>query len=116
MVMIMTTRSKPDIYANIRFLSTEEGGRILPVIASEELSYEFGFPLEFEGNYFDCRLLLNDIGTIQLGVQVKSVPIKFLTKLLREQLMVGSKFTLWEMGKIAEGVVTKLCWNADDDA
>lgn len=113
MVNSMSTKLKPDIIADIRFLTPDEGGSKKMPLGTKEHPF-FGCPLEFEGKHFDCRLLLDEIGTIELGTHVNAVPIKFLSELLKGRLAVGSQFTLWERGKFAEGVVTRLCWNGNE--
>jgi hypothetical protein len=106
---------KPDIIADISFLSLEEGGaRKIPIVVTKDIPY-LSCPLEFKGKYFDCRLLLDDIGTIQLGSHAKNVPIRFLTRLLEGKLFVGSTFTLWSSGIFANGVVTKINWSESDN-
>ncbi len=102
---------KPDIIADIQFLSPEEGGtRKVPIFATEQIPY-FSCPLEFKGKYYDCRLLLDNIGTIQLGSHINDIPIRFLTRLLEDQLSVGASFTLWNSGIFARGVVKVISWD-----
>ena len=92
---------KPDIIAKLKLYSKEEGGpskNIPPV--------QFGCPLFFEGEYFDCRLLVDQLGTsIELGTLV-TVPIKFLDpEFIKPRLCPGKHFKLWEMKFIGEGEV-----------
>ena len=94
---------KPDIIASVRFYSTAEGGRTKPTAPDK-----FGCPFEFEGEKFDCRLLLEKSGALGPGAQA-SVPIIFLCpELIKPRLKVGSRFTLWEMRTIAEGIVEEI--------
>ena len=93
----------PDIIASVRFYSTEEGGRSVPT--SPKL---FKCPLEFEGEKFDCGLHLEHSGPFSPGSKA-TVPITLLfPEFVKPRLIVGSKFTLWEMGTIAEGVVEQV--------
>jgi hypothetical protein len=92
-----------DILATVHFYTSDEGGRQTPT-PSDKLNCI----LEFEGEYFDCRLLLNETGPLLPG-QEASVPIKFLyPDLIKPKLKLGDKFRLRESKTIAEGVVDKL--------
>ena len=90
----------------VQFYTTEAGGRKGPTPPET-----FGCPLEFEGEMFDCRLLLNEIGSLAPGATVK-LPIAFLyPELVKPRLNVGSRFTLWETKTIAAGVVEQILPN-----
>ena len=94
---------KPDITVSLRFYTTAEGGRKghLP-------PKKFGCPFEFQEVLFDCRLLLEETGSLTPGAKA-TVPVIFLRPdLIKARLQVGSRFTLWEMGTIAEGVVQEI--------
>lgn len=94
---------KPDIIVSLQFYTTAEGGRKEPLPPEK-----FGCPFEFQGELFDCRLLLEETGCLTPGTQA-TVPVIFLRPdLIKARLKVGSRFTLWEMGTIAEGVVKKI--------
>jgi hypothetical protein len=96
-------KGQPDIIATVRFYATEASGRKGPTPPNM-----FGCPLEFEGEKFDCRLLLNAVGSLAPGATAK-VPVAFLyPELIKPRLKVGSRFTLWEMRTIAEGVVEEI--------
>jgi hypothetical protein len=93
----------PDIVASVRFYPTSEGGRRVPTPINL-----FRCPLEFEGEKFDCGLHLDKVGSLAPGATA-SVPITIVfPKLVKPRLKVGSRFTLWEMGTIAEGVVDQI--------
>ncbi len=93
----------PDIIASVRFYPTEEGGR--RVATSPML---FKCPLEFKGEKFDCGLHLEKSGALAPGATA-TVPITLLfPTLVKPRLKVGSRFTLWEMRTIAEGVVEQI--------
>jgi len=97
---------KPDIIAEVYFYTTEDGGRKGPTPDNF-----IGFPLEFKGKYYDCRLLLDDIGSISPGDTV-IVPIIFLyPEKILYQLKIGAKFRLWERGFKANGKVLKKMTN-----
>ena len=97
------TAIKPDIIVSLRFYTTAEGGRKGPLPPEK-----FGCPFEFQGELFDCRLLLEATGALTPGAKA-TVPVIFLRPdLIKARLQVGSRFTLWEMGTIAEGVVKEI--------
>jgi hypothetical protein len=92
-----------DIVAHVRFYTPSEGGRQAPTPPDK-----FGCLFELNGECFDCRLLLDDVGALQPGQQAK-VPIKFLSsRLPRHRLRSGQRFHLREAGTIAEGYVEKI--------
>ena len=94
---------KPDIMASLRLYTTAEGGRKGPTPPDK-----LGCPFEFQGELFDCRLLLDETGPLKPGAKT-TVPILFLRPdLIKDRLQIGSRFTLWEMGTIAEGVVKEI--------
>lgn len=93
----------PDIIASVRLYTTEEGGR--GVSTAPKL---FKCPLEFEGEMFDCGLHLEETGPLEPGAKA-TVPITLLfPELIKLRLKVGSRFTLWEMKTIGEGVVEQV--------
>jgi hypothetical protein len=95
--------TKPDIMASLRLYTTAEGGRKGPTPPDK-----LGCPFEFQGELFDCRLLLDETGPLAPGAKA-TVPILFLRPdLIKDRLQIGSRFTLWEMGTIAEGVVKEI--------
>jgi len=61
-----------DITAHVWFYPTAHGGR-----HGSTPNDKFGCLFELEGDYFDCRLLLTEIGALSPG-QHAEVPIKFL--------------------------------------
>lgn len=97
------TELKPDIIASLRVLSTGEGGRKSPIVASV-----FGCIFEHGGEANDCRLLLEGKGDVWPGQQI-SAPIKFLfPDLVRPRLQVGDTFRLIEGKVIAHGTVDEI--------
>lgn len=94
---------QPDIIASVRFYPTAQGGRKGPT--SQPI---FRCPLEFEGEKFDCGLHLEKTGPLAPGMTA-TVPITLLfPELVKPRLKVGSKFTLWDMRPIADGVVERI--------
>lgn len=92
-----------DIMARVWFYPTAHDGRQSPT--PKDI---FGCLLELNGDYFDCRLLLTEIGPLYPGQQAE-VPIKFLNfVLVKHQLAPGKKFYLRDKRIIAEGEVTKI--------
>ncbi len=93
----------PDIIASVRFYPTEKGGRKGPTPR-----HIFRCQLEFEDEKFDCGLHLESVGPLIPGM-LATVPITLLfPALIKARLKVGSRFTLWELGEIACGVVEKV--------
>ncbi len=96
-------KGQPDIIAKVRLYATEAGGR-----KGATPSETFGCLFEFEGEKFDCRLLLQEVGFLAPGATAK-VPVAFLyPELIKPRLKVGSRFTLWEAPTIGEGVVEEI--------
>lgn len=92
---------KPDIIADLYFYSTEEKGRAMPTPPNR-----FSCIFTINGCNYDIRLLLNEIGSIFPGQNIKNVPIKFLCpELIVSKLNVGDKFFLREIKIIAEGTI-----------
>lgn len=96
--------TQPDIIARVTMYSSQVCGRsTIPAV-------RYGCPLFIEGQGFDCRLLLDQVGHgLEAGVEVE-VPIKFLyLDLVRELLRPGVRFTLWEAKNFAEGEIVTVC-------
>ena len=92
-----------DIIARVWLYPTARGGRQGPTPRDT-----FGCLLELNGDCFDCRLLLTEIGALSPGQQAE-VPIKFLSfNLLKNQLAPGAKFFLRDRTIIAEGEIVKV--------
>lgn len=80
-----------DIRAEIHLYRTDEGGRKDPTTSDH-----FGCPAEIAGEFFDCRLLLDETGSLAPG-STTVIPIKFLRPDFALPLLkVGSQFKLWE--------------------
>lgn len=89
-----------DIIAKINFYNENNGGRKGPTPSSF-----FNCPMVINNKYYDCRLLLNNIGSIKPGDKVV-VPIKFLdSETVLKIITKNDTFTLWESGIIADGKV-----------
>lgn len=97
---------QPDIVARITFLTAERGGKRHAIPATAD---QYRCPMFFAGEGFDCALLLHAIDhAISPGSTIE-LPIKFLCPwLIKPRLRVGDRFTLWEMGTIADGEVLQI--------
>jgi hypothetical protein len=96
----MKTATRPDVMATVRLLSTEEGGR-----SSATPPEVFKCVFEFEGEGFDCALLLSEVGPLAPGDET-TVPVAFLfPEYVKGRLQRGSRFRLWEGKHIAEGEI-----------
>ena len=92
----------PDIYLEVRFRTTLEGGRKTPIKGEF-----YACPLFVDGSGFDCRLLLNGM-ELALG-EYYEVPIKLLNRSSAlPKLHVGKAVILWEGKDIADGKVTRI--------
>lgn len=70
----------------------------------------FGCPLLIDGEYFDCRWLL-DGRILELG-HAHQVAVKFLFfALVASLLAVGKAIQMWDGRVIADGVITEVCKN-----
>ena len=92
-----------DILINVKFYD-EKSGRKSPTPPNF-----FACLLEVDGKKYDARLILEKTGFIKPGEFKTEIPVKFLnSKLAMPSLRVGKKIYLWELGNIAEGIVTKI--------
>lgn len=95
--------TKPDIKVEVHFLSTKEGGRQGPTRPDFHRC-----PLKYQGEFFDCQLMLHDSGPIAPG-ETRIVPVVFVSpELIKNRLRVGDTFELWEIGKKAEGTILEI--------
>jgi hypothetical protein len=102
-LLLNMNHPSPDIIAEVHFLPTELGGRKGPTP-----SERFGCPFLFEGEYFDCVMFLDDVGSIAPG-STATLPIWFLSpSKIKPRLNVGSAFDLWELRVIANGTVMEI--------
>jgi hypothetical protein len=97
---------KADIIASVRLYSKEEGSRRMHALPP----LEFGCPMKLKGKYYDCRLLLDQIGEpFELGTCRENIPIGFLDpKNVCPLLIPNDCFYLWEGGIIGEGKINKI--------
>ena len=92
-----------DVVVDVEFLSKEEGGRSGPTPATF-----LGCPFGIDGEYFDCRLLLWEIGALSPGARAR-IPVAFLSPaLVVPKLQAGKPFTLWEGKTIGRGTVVEV--------
>lgn len=91
---------EPHLIAEIELLTTEDGGRRTAITAES-----YGCPVGFEGEFFESRLDLSEVGPIAPGGRVR-VPVRFFhPELIVPRLTTGSSFTLWEGKTIGRGTV-----------
>ena len=90
---------KPDVLARIRMNTVNHRhGPISPP--------KFRCPFVFEGELFDCQLLLEAVPNAIVPGDVVDVPIKFLNPaMVKPRLATGVRFKLWDLGNFAEGEV-----------
>ena len=94
----------PDIFIDVEFYDTNNDGRHTPISA-----HQFGCIFKFNDKYYDCRLLLQNIGIISPGDKKYKIPLKFLSpELIKPNLKCGDIFYLWEGRNIAQGTVTEI--------
>jgi hypothetical protein len=95
---------KPDLVARVHLYRTEEGGRGNTITGGR-----FGCPLVYDGEAFDCRILLGQGGASLAPGQTADVFIKFLRPdLIKPRLQAGSRFKLWEGKDFADGEVLEV--------
>jgi hypothetical protein len=92
---------RPDVIVNLELYA--EGGRL----GSTPANY-LGCIFVYEGENFECRLLLEDVGPLVPGGRAK-VPVKFLSpELIKNRLHVGDQFRLREAKMIGEGTIESI--------
>ena len=102
-MVIVMNELKADFIANIKLYNKEEGGRESPTPADK-----LGCIFEFDGENFDCFLLLHEKGSLQPGYE-GNVPIVFLNpQYVKDRLKVGSRFTLRDYRIIGVGEVEEI--------
>ena len=95
---------KPDVIARVHLFRTEEGGRGNTITAQH-----FGCPFRYDGEAFDCRILLDQVGVSLAPGATADVPIKFLRPdLIKPRLQAGARFKLWEGKDFADGEVLEV--------
>jgi hypothetical protein len=94
-------KTNGDIVATVQLYPTESGGRKGPTPPNR-----FGCLFEFEGEKFDCILFL-DSALSPGATAVVSVAFLY-PSLVKPRLRAGSRFSLWELGTIGEGVVQEV--------
>lgn len=91
----------PDALLEVRFKTTEEGGRNTPVNGDF-----YACPLFVDGEGFECRLLIKG-RTLELGIRYE-VPVKFMNKeLILPKLEIGKVVMLWEGKDVGSGKVLR---------
>lgn len=99
----MSESQHHDVIAEVRLLTSAAGGRSSPTPA-DILSCLF----VLEGETFDCRLFLREVGPISPG-QSAVIPIKFLNPdLVIPRLDKGTHFQLRDYRPIAVGNIIRV--------
>ena len=99
---------KPEAIIKLRFKTTAEGGRQGPILLSERWSVTC--PLFVDGEYFDCRLLLQGPEDQPLHPgETYELPVMFLhPDQALPKLSPGTLVKLWDGKDIATGTVVRL--------
>jgi len=93
----------PDVIAKIKLYGTDAGGRYGPLPSDQ-----FGCLVEINGEYFDCHLMSEGIGSLRPG-QTEVVPIKFLRPdLVCPLLRISQDFRLWDGKAVGNGEVQEI--------
>lgn len=91
----------PHAIVRVKLYSTENGGRKKSIPPGR-----FGCPFVFDGEAFDCRLLLDQTNTTLTPGDTAEIHIKFLyPELVKPHPSQGASFKLWEGGDFADGEV-----------
>ncbi len=94
----------PDIIARVTLYPSDRGGRKGPILPGR-----FGCPFVFQGEAFDCRLLLEQTNTTLHPGATEVVQIKFLCPdFVKPRLTCGATFMLWSAGNFADGEVLSI--------
>ncbi len=92
-----------DVLADIHLFAAKEGGRY-SATPPQFLACQF----EFESQSFDCRLLLEEVGSLQPGSTAR-IPIRFLhPALIKPIVNVGDVFGLRDYRRIGEGRIAAI--------
>jgi hypothetical protein len=94
---------KPDAMIDVRFRTTDEGGRETPISGGNF----YACPLFIDGEGFDCRIFLQN-NRIELGEWYR-LPVKFLyPEYVKSKLLPGKTIILWEGKDIADGRIAEV--------
>lgn len=94
----------PDIIARVRLFTQQENGRLNPLPPRP-----FGCPFFYQGEGFDCRLLLAQTGTTLVPGETAEIAVKFLNPdLIKPRLNAGDQFKLWDGKDFAVGEVLEV--------
>ncbi|MDP1699942.1 MAG: hypothetical protein Q8L53_03135 [Aestuariivirga sp.] len=93
----------PTVTVSVHFLTSEEGGRT-SATPPDKLHCMF----DLQGKYYDCRILLDSVGSVLPG-QTVTAPLIFIDpETIIPKLVVGLKFNLHDPRLIATGTVMKI--------
>jgi hypothetical protein len=90
-----------DIVADIRLFHTGDGGR-----RGATPTQTWSCPLVVNGQYYDSRLILDDVGALMPGQQAR-ISITFLDPAATVHFRPGTVFAIWEGRVIGEGRVVE---------
>ncbi|WP_152601951.1 MULTISPECIES: hypothetical protein [Burkholderia] len=100
MIKIVT----PDIISRVTMYPTDAGGKSVTIPP-----IQYRCPFSVNGELFDCRLLLNQVGISLSPGCTADIPIKFLyLNLVKDMLIPGAQFALWDMGNFADGTILEV--------
>jgi hypothetical protein len=100
---LVSWKDHAHIVAELALFPTEHGGRTDPTPR-----HIFMVPFVYEGERFNCGLLLDECGPLSPGARAL-VPIQFLRpELIVPRLQEGSQFDIWELRTIGKGVVREI--------
>jgi|GEM_PF-1494085 hypothetical protein len=92
---------KPDVYLNIKFYETCNGGRKGPTPSDF-----FGCIFKIDDQNFDGRMLLAEISSIYPVDCKERVPVKFLNyDNVKNKLHIGKKIYIRDGGTVGEAIV-----------
>jgi hypothetical protein len=104
---VRTTDRSPQALIEVRFKTAEEGGR-RSAIYRTPLKNFYSCPMGLDGEYFACRLYLEDEVKLEPG-GTYCLQVRFLNPaLVLPRLRSGKEITLWEGKPVAEGKVLRV--------
>jgi hypothetical protein len=97
----------PQAMIEVRFKTTEEGGRRSAIYATPDKNF-YSCPMGLDGEFFDCRVYLEDQVKLEPGGTYR-LQVRFLNPaLVLPRLRPGKPITLREGKIVAEGTVLQV--------